>query len=96
MPVAMLSEVGEQVVAVHGQSDQLRLLKPAEHRKCGLRIGLPHAPRVIGEKRAAPRRFPDGGLDRTEIVMLGVRCLRHCLAKYQVTLRDASIMAIKP
>jgi DNA repair protein RecN (Recombination protein N) len=32
MPVSMLSEVGEQVVAVHGQSDQLRLLRPAEQR----------------------------------------------------------------
>jgi DNA repair protein RecN (Recombination protein N) len=32
MPVAMLAEVGEHVVAVHGQSDQLRLLRPAEQR----------------------------------------------------------------
>ncbi len=32
MPVAMLAEVGEQVVAVHGQSDQLRLLRPGEQR----------------------------------------------------------------
>ena len=32
MPVAMLAEVGEQVVAVHGQSDQLRLLRPSEQR----------------------------------------------------------------
>jgi DNA repair protein RecN (Recombination protein N) len=32
MPVAMLAEVGEQVLAVHGQSDQLRLLRPAEQR----------------------------------------------------------------
>jgi DNA repair protein RecN (Recombination protein N) len=32
MPVSMLTEVGEQVVAVHGQSDQLRLLRPAEQR----------------------------------------------------------------
>jgi DNA repair protein RecN (Recombination protein N) len=32
MPVAMLGEVGEQVVAVHGQSDQLRLLRSAEQR----------------------------------------------------------------
>ncbi|HEU5107109.1 MAG TPA: DNA repair protein RecN, partial [Micromonosporaceae bacterium] len=31
-PVAVLGEVGEQVVAVHGQSDQLRLLRPAEQR----------------------------------------------------------------
>ena len=28
----MLGEVGERVVAVHGQSDQLRLLRPAEQR----------------------------------------------------------------
>ncbi|HEX5596520.1 MAG TPA: DNA repair protein RecN [Micromonosporaceae bacterium] len=32
MPVSMLGEVGEQVVAVHGQSDQLRLLRPTEQR----------------------------------------------------------------
>ena len=32
VPVAVLAEVGEQVVAVHGQSDQLRLLRPAEQR----------------------------------------------------------------
>ncbi|HEU4424921.1 MAG TPA: DNA repair protein RecN [Pilimelia sp.] len=31
-PVALLAEVGEQVVAVHGQADQLRLLRPAEQR----------------------------------------------------------------
>ncbi|WBC00267.1 MULTISPECIES: DNA repair protein RecN [unclassified Solwaraspora] len=32
MPVSVLSEIGAQVVAVHGQSDQLRLLRPAEQR----------------------------------------------------------------
>jgi DNA repair protein RecN (Recombination protein N) len=32
VPVAVLGEIGEQVVAVHGQSDQLRLLRPAEQR----------------------------------------------------------------
>jgi DNA repair protein RecN (Recombination protein N) len=32
VPVAVLGEVGEQVVAVHGQSDQLRLLRPGEQR----------------------------------------------------------------
>jgi len=32
MPVSMLGEIGEQVLAVHGQSDQLRLLRPAEQR----------------------------------------------------------------
>ncbi len=32
VPVSMLAEIGEQVLAVHGQSDQLRLLRPAEQR----------------------------------------------------------------
>jgi DNA repair protein RecN (Recombination protein N) len=32
VPVSVLADVGEQVVAVHGQSDQLRLLRPAEQR----------------------------------------------------------------
>ncbi len=32
MPVAVLGEVGEEVLAVHGQSDQLRLLRPGEQR----------------------------------------------------------------
>jgi DNA repair protein RecN (Recombination protein N) len=31
-PVAVLTDVGERVLAVHGQSDQLRLLRPAEQR----------------------------------------------------------------
>ena len=31
-PVAVLAEVGGTLVAVHGQSDQLRLLRPAEQR----------------------------------------------------------------
>jgi DNA repair protein RecN (Recombination protein N) len=32
VPLSMLSELGERVLAVHGQSDQLRLLRPAEQR----------------------------------------------------------------
>ncbi|MFI5911095.1 DNA repair protein RecN [Dactylosporangium sp. NPDC051541] len=32
VPVSLLSEVGERVFALHGQSDQLRLLRPAEQR----------------------------------------------------------------
>ncbi|NUS71806.1 MAG: DNA repair protein RecN [Corynebacteriales bacterium] len=31
-PVAFLAELGERLVAVHGQSDQLRILKPGEQR----------------------------------------------------------------
>ncbi|MCW2674566.1 MAG: repair protein RecN [Frankiales bacterium] len=32
VPVAVLGDVGEVVLALHGQSDQLRLLKPAQQR----------------------------------------------------------------
>ncbi len=32
VPVSVLGEIGEYAVAVHGQSDQLRLLQPAEQR----------------------------------------------------------------
>ncbi len=32
VPVSMLAELGEHVIAVHGQSDQLRLLRPVEQR----------------------------------------------------------------
>src|SRR4051794_24842375 len=32
VPVSVLQDIGEQVLAVHGQSDQLRLLRPAEQR----------------------------------------------------------------
>jgi len=32
VPVSVLGEVGEHVLAVHGQSDQLRLLRPGEQR----------------------------------------------------------------
>src|SRR5690349_18155065 len=32
VPLSVLSDIGEHVLAVHGQSDQLRLLRPAEQR----------------------------------------------------------------
>src|SRR3954468_8052504 len=41
VPVAVLSEVGEQVLALHGQSDQLRLLRPAQQREARDRFAGP-------------------------------------------------------
>ena len=32
MPVGVLSELSEQLIAVHGQNDQLKLMRPAEQR----------------------------------------------------------------
>jgi DNA repair protein RecN (Recombination protein N) len=57
MPVAMLSEVGEQVVAVHGQSDQLRLLRPAEQRAALDRFAGPEHEKLLETYREAFGRW---------------------------------------
>jgi DNA repair protein RecN (Recombination protein N) len=57
MPVAMLSEVGEQVVAVHGQSDQLRLLRPAEQRAALDRFAGPEHEKLLETYREAYGRW---------------------------------------
>ncbi len=57
MPVSMLSEVGEQVVAVHGQSDQLRLLRPAEQRAALDRFAGPEHEKLLETYREAFARW---------------------------------------
>ncbi|RKR91751.1 DNA replication and repair protein RecN [Micromonospora pisi] len=67
MPVSMLSEVGEQVVAVHGQSDQLRLLRPAEQRASLDRFGGPEHEKLLESLRETYtewRRIADDLADR--------------------------------
>ncbi|MFI5937761.1 DNA repair protein RecN [Actinoplanes sp. NPDC051494] len=53
MPVSMLTEVGEQVVAVHGQSDQLRILRPAEQRAQLDRYAGPEHEKLLATYRQA-------------------------------------------
>ena len=51
VPVSVLGDVGEQVLAVHGQSDQLRLLRPGEQRAALDRFaGLDHE-KLLAELR---------------------------------------------
>ena len=57
MPVAMLGEVGEHVVAVHGQSDQLRLLRPAEQRAALDRFAGPEHEKLVETYREAHTRW---------------------------------------
>jgi len=67
VPVSLLGEVGEQVVAVHGQSDQLRLLRPAEQRASLDRFAGPDHEKLLTEFRelyAAWRRVEDDLADR--------------------------------
>ena len=71
VPVSRLAEVAEPLVAVHGQSDQHRLLQPRAQRDALDRFGgeatadpagrLPHAPRRLRDHRARAGR---GGRDR--------------------------------
>lgn len=57
MPVSMLTEIGEQAVAVHGQSDQLRLLRPAEQRASLDRFGGPEHEKLLEALRETYREW---------------------------------------
>jgi len=53
VPVALLGEIGEHALAVHGQSEQLRLLRPAEQRAALDRYaGPPHEKRLEAYREA--------------------------------------------
>ncbi len=67
MPVSMLAEIGERVVAVHGQSDQLRLLRPVEQRAALDRFAGPEHEKLLEKLREAYlqwRRVADDLVDR--------------------------------
>ncbi|HLL68763.1 MAG TPA: DNA repair protein RecN [Micromonosporaceae bacterium] len=51
VPAAVLSDVGEYVLAVHGQSDQLRLLRPGEQRAALDRFAGPEHEKLLGRFR---------------------------------------------
>jgi len=51
VPVSVLGELGEQVVAVHGQSDQLRLLRPVEQRAALDRFAGPEHDKLLAQLR---------------------------------------------
>ncbi|WP_250009668.1 DNA repair protein RecN [Actinoplanes sp. M2I2] len=57
MPVSMLSDLGERVLAVHGQSDQLRLLRPAEQRGALDRFAGPEHEKLLETYREAYGRW---------------------------------------
>jgi DNA repair protein RecN (Recombination protein N) len=66
VPVGLLGELAEGVLAVHGQSDQLRLLKPAEQRAALDRYG--GLGELVDRHRAAYgqwRRLAEDLADRT-------------------------------
>jgi DNA repair protein RecN (Recombination protein N) len=67
VPVSVLAELGEEVLAVHGQSDQLRLLRPAEQRAALDRFAGPEHEKLFAGYRQAYagwRRVCDDLADR--------------------------------
>jgi DNA repair protein RecN (Recombination protein N) len=53
VPVSVLADLGEEAVAVHGQSDQLRLLRPAEQRAALDRFAGPEHEKLLATYREA-------------------------------------------
>jgi DNA repair protein RecN (Recombination protein N) len=51
VPIGVLAELGEQAVTVHGQADQMRLLRPAEQRIALDRYGGPELADVANRYR---------------------------------------------
>src|SRR5690606_15378359 len=67
VPASLLAEVGEHVLAVHGQSDQLRLLRPGEQRAALDRFAGPEHEKLLAAYRetyAEWRRVIDELTDR--------------------------------
>jgi DNA repair protein RecN (Recombination protein N) len=57
VPVGLLAELGELTVTVHGQSDQMRLLRPAEQRAALDRYGGDAVAALLEAHRAAYARW---------------------------------------
>ncbi|GGK36933.1 DNA repair protein RecN [Pilimelia terevasa] len=62
-PIGLLGELGEQLLAVHGQSDQLRLLRPADQRAALDRFAGPAHEAVLARYRACHQRWRAGTAD---------------------------------
>ncbi len=57
VPVSVLAEIGEHVLSVHGQSDQMRLLLPAEQRAALDRYAGPEHEKLLARYREAFTRW---------------------------------------
>jgi DNA repair protein RecN (Recombination protein N) len=66
VPVGVLSELAESVLVVHGQSDQLRLLRPAEQRAALDRYAGEPVLALLAEHRAAYEHWQELAADFTD------------------------------
>lgn len=72
-PVGVLSELGEQLVVVHGQSDQVRLRSATAQRDALDRYAGPELAEVLGEYRAVFRRWEGAQRELDVLVAEGDR-----------------------
>jgi len=66
VPVGVLSELAESVLVVHGQSDQLRLMRPAEQRNALDRFAGESVGSMLTEYRSAYHRWQALAEDYTD------------------------------
>jgi DNA repair protein RecN (Recombination protein N) len=87
VPVGVLAELAEGVLAVHGQSDQLRLLRPAEQRAALDRYAGAPVAELLERHRAAYQRWQGLAADladrtaRVRELSREADLLRHGLAE---------------
>ena len=67
VPVATLAELADEIIAVHGQTDQLRLRSPAKQRESIDRFGGASLATVLDEYRAVYHRYLDVETTLTEL-----------------------------
>ncbi|HEV2343661.1 MAG TPA: DNA repair protein RecN [Actinocrinis sp.] len=67
VPVSMLSDLGEDLIAMHGQSAQQRLLQPARQRASLDRYAGDAVSRPLAEYRAAYREYRDAAAELEEL-----------------------------
>ena len=66
VPVGVLADLSEQLIAVHGQNDQLRLLRPAEQRSVIDRYAGDELAAVLAEYRALRQEWVRVGAELVE------------------------------
>jgi DNA repair protein RecN (Recombination protein N) len=87
VPVGVLAELAEGVLAVHGQSDQMRLLRPAEQRAALDRYAGAPVAELLDRHRTAYRHWQDLAADladraaRIRELSREADLLRHGLAE---------------
>lgn len=92
-PVGVLAEIGETVVAVHGQADQWRLQRPEQHRQVLDDFG---GDAVLKARETYAATFADRQRTRAELEALTTHARERALRLDQLTAALEEIEAVDP